>query len=135
MRVFINEEGKNEDTISMKCNKAIENMKEIKNTLDSLKLGKFFMEAAILVRNSVFVGSLLYGVEVLFNLSKKNINNLKKKDEEFLSMLLGADFSGPRSMLYLETGVEPIDILIKKTFIFKVYPGSRRFISNKKNIQ
>ena len=120
----------------MKCNKAIGNMMEIKNKLDSLKLGKFFMEAAILVRNSVFVGSLLYGVEVLFNLSKKNINNLKKKDEEFLSMLLGNDFSGPRSMLYLETGVEPIDILIKKkTFIFKVYPGSRRFISNKKNIQ
>ena len=118
MGVFINKEGKNEDTISMKCNKAIGNMKEIKNKLDSLKLGKFFMEAAILVRNSVFVGSLLYGVEVLFNLSKKNINNLKKKDEEFLSMLLGADFSGPRSMLYLEMGVEPFDILIKKKTYF-----------------
>ena len=34
-------------------------------------------------------------------------------------MLLGADFSGLRSMLYLETGVEPIHILIKKLLILK----------------
>ena len=112
--VTIQEDSKNCITIKNKTNKAIGSIKTIVDKLNAMDLGKYYLEAAVLMRNSVLLGSLLYGTEVLNNLSAKDVKKLAKVDEDFWRNVLKTDHTVPKALIYLEIAIEDVDTIIRK---------------------
>ena len=104
----------NAHTISDKKTKAIIAIKQIMGKLQMMTLGHFYFEVSIFLRNTIFISSLLYGTEALYNLSNKEIRELERKDEELLLKILDIQFTCPRYLLYLELGLEPVSVILKK---------------------
>ena len=92
----------------------------INQTLKDLCLGRYFYEAAMILRDSLLLSTLFSNSEAWVNLSKKNIEDLESVDEQFLrnifqeahkktSMLAKT----PLELLYLETGCIPVRFILK----------------------
>ena len=79
-----------------------------------VSFGKMYFEVAILLRNSLFVSSLLCNSEVWFNLTNAELNLLESVDLMLLRKILNAPKSTPKEMMYLELGVMPLREIIKQ---------------------
>lgn len=112
--IMLQDDGKNTATIEMKVAKAKAVTKTITNKLNSMKLNKYFIETLVLLRNSIFTSSLLYGTEVLFNLTQEEIKILNRADEHMLKEVLGLESTTPGVLLAEELGLEPVEVMIKK---------------------
>ena len=84
MGIHLQNNGENKITIKEKVFKAIVSSKSIQSKMSPTKMGKHYIETLKLVRNSVFLSSLLYGTKVLFNLNNDDIEALTKADEYFV---------------------------------------------------
>ena len=86
---------------------------EIVNLLDVISYSHHFIEICLLLRDSVFLSSVLYNVEVWHNINKAEVESLDTLDLMRLSRLLNDPKSTPKEALYLELGVLPINVMIK----------------------
>ena len=76
-------------------------------------------EIALLLRETVFLSSILLNAETWINLTKDDVNVLEKLDETLLRRLLDAPSKSPIPALYLELGVYPIKYhIIEKRLMF-----------------
>ena len=90
--------------------------------LDDFCLGKYFFEAALLLRNSLLLSTLLSNSESWYNLTINNIEKLESTDEQLLRKIFSAPKSTPKELLYLESGSLPIRfILISRRLNFLWY--------------
>jgi hypothetical protein len=112
--VMVQHDGKNTATIDMKVAKAKAVTKTIKNKLNAMKMDKYFIETLVLLRNSIFISSLLYGTEVMFNLTEEEIKILARSDQQMLKEALGLESTTPGVLLLEELGLEPVEVIIKK---------------------
>ena len=67
---IISKDLKNEINIKDKTNKAYGNIKKIEDTIRERPFGKHRYKAAMLMRNSMLVGSLLNNSETMVNITK-----------------------------------------------------------------
>ena len=74
----------------------------ILNLLDGIPFGKFYHEVAIILRNSLFVSSVLYSSKVWYNLTKAELNLLENVDVDVLRGILKTSKLTPKEMLFLE---------------------------------
>ena len=81
--------------------------------LDDLCLGKYYFEAACLLRNSLLLSSLLSNSESWYDLTTKDVQNLESIDEQLLRKIFSAPCSTPKELLYLESGCIPIRFILK----------------------
>ena len=89
------------------------------NFLKQISLGNFFFEIALLLRQTMFLSSVLLNAETWVNLSKTNITDLESLDEMLLRKFLDAPAKSPIPGLYLELGVYPIRFhIIEKRLMF-----------------
>ena len=89
-------------------------MTNICQTLSDLCLGPYYYEAAIILRSSLLLSTVLSNSEAWVNLTKKNIEDLEAIDETFLrNIFCGAHAKTPLETLYLETGCVPIRFILK----------------------
>ena len=117
---ILSSDGKNDFNIKERIKRGLGAVTNICQTLKDLCLGRYFYEAAMILRDSLLLSTLLSNSEAWVNLSKKNIEDLESVDEQFLrnifqeahkktSMLAKT----PLELLYLETGCLPIRFILQ----------------------
>ena len=111
---LISKDGKNIKNIKSRVNKGKMVIKRIMDVLEAIPFGKLYFEVAILLRNSLFVSSILCNSEVWFNLNQSDLNLIESVDLSLLRRILGAPKYTPKEMLYLELGLIPLREEIRK---------------------
>ena len=81
--------------------------KKIFDTLETLKLGRYYYECAIILFHSMLRSSILYSIETYFNMNEKEIRAIERIEEDFLRTLVGTKLGCPISQLYFDLGVYP----------------------------
>ena len=108
----ISVDGRNSKNIAAKKAKACGIVKQIKNILDEMCLGPYFIEVALILRNSLFINGILTNLEASYGLNESEIQQLEQMDECLLRTILECPISVPKEMLYLEVGATPIRYII-----------------------
>ena len=110
---IISSDGKNTKNIQNRENKGHAASTQVQNILESIYFGKYFFQAAVLLRNSLLVSSMLFNSEAWYHVTTAEIETLEKIDETCIRKFLNAPFATPRIILYLELGVMPLRYIIK----------------------
>ena len=84
----ISEDCLNKENIEAKYAKGMGMITQIMLILEELCLGNFYFETAILLRESMFVNSVLCSIEVSYGLTKENIKTLEYSERIFLMYLI-----------------------------------------------
>ena len=105
--------GKHTKNILNRENRGISATNQIMQILESIYFGKYQFEAAITLRNSLLIGSMLCNSEAWYNVTIAEMEKLEKIDEKCIRKLLMAPYGTPKVMLYLECGLLPIRFIIQ----------------------
>ena len=105
---IVSKDGTNTKNIKSRIGRGIGAISNIMNILKEVSLGNFYYEMAILMRQSIFLSSVLLNSETWINLTKNDINDLERLDETLLRRYLDAPSKSPIPGLYLELGVYPV---------------------------
>ena len=90
--------------------------------LNSTYYGKFYFEVAMILRDSLFLSSILLNSEAWVNYKENDIRILEQCDELLFSRILDCDGKTSNTMKYLELGAIPIRFLImKRKILFLQY--------------
>ena len=81
---------------------------QIMSILEEVCFGPFFFQVAVMLRNSLFLSSILINSEVWYNLSNKNIQELEIVDHKLLRRVLECPQGTPTSII--RTGLCPIEV-------------------------
>ena len=100
--------GKNDMNINNRVQRGAGAIKQVIQMLEELTLGDYYFEGAIILRASLFLSSLISNSEAWVNLTKKNVTDLEKVDEQLLRKILSAHPKTPTELLYLELGAIPV---------------------------
>ena len=97
------------------------------NLLEIVSFGQYFIETALLLRESMFINGILNNSEVWYGLTKSEIGEFEDLDRLLLRRILKAPISTPKEALFLELGLIPIGVLIQaKRINYLHYILSRR---------
>ena len=110
---IISKNGKNDKNIESRVKKGHGIMKQIISILEEICFGKNFFTVFIILRDSLFINSILLNSEVWYSMSKSNIEELEKVDNILLKKVLEVPSSTPTAMIHLELGTIPIRFIIK----------------------
>ena len=80
----ISHDGKNDDNLKDRTNKAWGIVSQILAIIDEVPFGKHEIEAALIMRNSMFINGILTNIEVRYGLKKEYLESLEKIDEYLL---------------------------------------------------
>ena len=83
------------------------------NILDKTSVGKHYFKIALLLRDSIFLNSVLINLEVWGGLSQANIDQLESVDKTLMRRIFKLPDSTPITGLYLESGSLRIRTIIK----------------------
>ena len=89
------------------------NVTKIMNILEKVTLGSHFFKTAILIRESMFLSTLLTNCETWHWLKATHINQLESVDKLLLRKILKTPISTPSESIYLELGILRIGTIIK----------------------
>ena len=110
----IQSNGSNEINIRKRKGTAIGMKSQIMTILKSVSLGHFYFEIAILLRESLFIGSMMFNSEVWYSLTKAQVKEFEDLDKLLLRGVLGdVPFSVPGEAIFLELGLVPLGILLQ----------------------
>ena len=87
---------------------------QIMNILESTYFGKHFFKVAIVLRDSLFLSSLLLNTEAWVNYTDKDVRILEQCDEILLTKIMDCGTNSSNAMKYLELGVVPVRFEIMK---------------------
>ena len=110
---ILSSDGSNKPNIDNRVSRGFGKIAEIMGILSKLSLGKHYFRIALLLRESLFVSSLLFNAEVWYGLSSSDIYELDKLDRNLLKRICGLPNSAPTAALYLELGVVRLSSIIK----------------------
>ena len=82
--------------------------------LDSIYFGDFHFEALVLLRESLLLSVLLHDIEVLHNLSLKNIKRLESLDHQLLRRSLATSPKASIHIIMLDLAICPLRFIISK---------------------
>ena len=93
--------------------------------MDILKttyFGQYYFEVALILRESLFLSSVLLNSEAWTNLSNKNVRTLEQVDEMLLNKILECNAKTSNTMKYLELGIYPLRFeIMKRKLLFLQY--------------
>ena len=110
----ISANGSHAKNIRQRCNRGLGIIAEIKSILESTYFGKYYFETAVILRESLFLSSLLLNSEAWVGYSDKDIRELEKCDEQLLARILDCDKNTSNTHKYLELGVLPLRFVVMK---------------------
>ena len=123
----ISGDGKNKKNIEKRISKGLGIISQIMNLLEVICFGHYYIEIALLLRESMFINGILNNSEVWYGLTKSDISEFEDLDRLLLRRILKAPISTPQEALYLELGLIPIGIIIQaKRIKFLHYLLSRK---------
>ena len=109
---IISNDMKNESNIREKTNKAVGNVNKITSSLHERPYGKHTFRAAVLMRQSMLIGSLLNNAESWINVTESDVNQLEKPDIMLLKNVLSKSGNPSKCFMFLELGVLPVKYVI-----------------------
>ena len=109
----LSKDGKNTRNIAARKSKGLGVIKQILEILEGSCLGKYEIEAALILRSSLFLNGILTNSEVWYGLKLDDWKQLEQIDEILLRKILETPSSTPKCMLYLETGCKPIRFIVQ----------------------
>ena len=110
---IISSDGTNKLNIENRVSRGLGKITQIMGMLEKISLGKHFFKIALLLRESIFLSSILTNSEVWYRLTKTELEELELLDRTLLKRIFSAPNSTPSSALYLETGCLTIGTIIK----------------------
>ena len=105
--------GGNIENISNRISKATGALAEIRGILEGISLGQHYFKIALLLRDSLFMSTLLSSCDTWYALTAANIETLEKLDRTLLRHIYGLQKSAPTIELYLEGGCLTVSTTIK----------------------
>ena len=119
---ILSPDGTHTKNVQDRRNKGYGILKQIMQILDSTYFGKFYFEVAMILRDSLFISSILLNSEAWVNYKENDIRILEQCDELLLSRILDCDGKTSNTLKYLELGAIPIRFLImKRKLLFLQY--------------
>jgi hypothetical protein len=109
---IISHNGSNVKNIASRKAKGIGAGNKIMDYLEETIFGPFYFEVVFILRNSMFLNSILTNSEAWYGLSLTEIEQLQQVDEMLFIKILEVRQSCPKEMLYLDTGCTPIRYII-----------------------
>ena len=76
-------------------------MRDILTILEKVTLGEHYFKTAILLRESMFINSVLSSSDIWYGLSRANVEQLEDLDASLLRKILNAPSSVPIELLAL----------------------------------
>ena len=110
---IISNDGTNTKNIKNRQNKGQGASTQVILILENIYFGKYYFQAAVALRNSLLISTMLFNSETWYNVTNVELERLEKIDEKCLRKILNAPFATPKIMLYLELGVTPIRYIVK----------------------
>ena len=110
---IVSSDGKNTKNIQNRQNKGQGACTQVLQILESIFFGNFYFQAAVILRNSLLISTMLFNSEAWYNVTSVEFERLEKIDETCMRKVLNAPFATPKIMLYLELGVLPIRYIVK----------------------
>ena len=107
-------DGKNEENIKSRVSKGQGIVNDILAILNNVHFGDFYIDAFILLRQSLLLSVLLYDIEIVYNLSLKDIMKLESIDYQLSRRVLAVSSKSSKAILMLELSLCPIRFHIMK---------------------
>jgi hypothetical protein len=107
-------DGTHSKNVKLRSSKGLGAISQIMQILESTYFGKYYFEVAMVLRESLFLSSILLNSEAWVNYNKKDVRILEQCDEILLSNILDCDSNTSNAIKYLDLGVLPIRYEIMK---------------------
>ena len=95
--------------------KSIGIVKTAINKLNSLKLGKYYFESAVIIMNVMVRPSILYASDTYYQLKETEIRHLERIEENYMRQVLHTTKGCPINQLYFSLGQYPARFEIQKS--------------------
>ena len=112
--------------VQQRSNKGLGVITQIMNILESTFFGKYFFEVALVLRESLFLSSLLLNTEAWVNYTDKDVRILEQCDEILLTKIMDCGTNSSNAMKYLELGVVPVRFEIMKRKLGFLYLATKQ---------
>ena len=96
----ISNDGKNKMNLRRRISRGMGLITQIMNILESVSYGHHFIDIALLLRESMFISSILNNVEVWYGLTRSEVETFEKFDLILLRRILSAPSSTPIESFY-----------------------------------
>ena len=110
----ISETGSIDETIAQRSQKALGITTQISSILSSICLGNFHFDIAMVLRDSLFVNSVMSNSEIWHNVKSNHIESLEKSDINLLRKIMNAHSKTASEALFLELGKYPLRFVLSK---------------------
>ena len=110
---IISNDGRNTKNINNRIGKGLGKISDIMNMLEKISLGQKYFKIALVLRESLFLNSILTNSDVWYGLTKTDIKLLEDLDLSLLRNFLRAPCTVPAEAVYLELGCQNIETIIK----------------------
>ena len=117
----ISADGKNEKNIKNRVSKGFGAVRDIRQILEGIYFGNFFIEALLMLRNSMLLSVLTYNLEVSMNLTKKDLKQLDEVDCFLLKKTLNISSKASRTLIHGELGIISVEFYIKQKRILYLH--------------
>ena len=102
------------DTIDDRKSKSIGRINQITSMLQSISLGFFYMDIALVFREAMLINGIITNSEVWYNVREEHFKVLESADKELMRKIFNAHSKTACELFYLETGKLPIRFIISK---------------------
>ena len=109
----ISNDGRNTKNINSRIGKGLGKITEIMNMLEKVSLGHEYFKIALLLRESLFLNSILTNADIWYGLDKTDIKRLEDLDLSLLRKFLNVPYTVPAEAVYLELGCLNIETILK----------------------
>ena len=110
----ISSDGKNSENISQRRKRGFGTIKDISKLLDNMCLGPLMFQKAVVLRDSMLLGTLLTCSEAWYNITELEMVQLEQIDKSLWSNLLEVARTVPYDLVCLELGIEPLRYIIMR---------------------
>ena len=117
----ISSDGSNRQNIQRRVSKGNGKISEIMSMLEKTSVGVHYFKIAMLLRESIFLNSVLTNSEVWYGLTSADIDLLEAVDKDLLRRIYKVPNSTPIAGLYLESGIMRIGTLKARRVNFLHY--------------
>ena len=111
---MISSDGTNTANIAARKRRGFGTVKDICSMLDNMCLGPYMVQKAVVLRNSMLVGTLLTCSEAWYNVSEAELGQLEQVDKSLWTSILEVARTVPYDLVCLELGIEPIRYIVMR---------------------
>ena len=111
---ILSEDGRNDANINAKIAKGQGIINDIMTILDHIYFGTYFIEALLLLRQSLLITVFPHDIEIVYNLSNNDIKRLESLDFQLVRRALACSSKVSKAIMMLELAICPLRFHIMK---------------------